>query len=64
MSSSAASERPRHKEAWEIYNKTIEEQELGFLSEFLDVADLDRMFGAGKWASMPRFGVQQAAPLA
>ena len=42
-----------------VFEKTVEEQELGFLSPFLTRAEVDAQFGRGKWAAMLRFPVWQ-----
>ena len=52
---------PIEEEATAIFAQTIEEQRLGFLSEFMTEDDLDIFFGTQSWSSMPRFPVLQKA---
>ena len=42
-----------------VFEKTVEEQELGFLSSFMSREEVDEAFGKGKWAAMLRFPVWQ-----
>ena len=42
-----------------IFKKTMEEQQLGLVSSFMDKADVDALFGTEGWAAIMRFAVCQ-----
>ena len=50
---------PIEEEATANFAQTIEEQRLGFLSEFMTEDDLDIFFGTQSLSSMPRFPILQ-----
>ena len=47
----------RHVDA--IWEKSLEEQEKGWLSPWMEVSELDEMFGAGGWLPIVRFALWQ-----
>ena len=53
-----ASHPPLHVE--DILATTVEEQEKGFCSPFLTKAQVDALFGAGRWRPLERFLIKQA----
>ena len=53
-----ASKPPLHFE--DIFATTVEEQEKGFCSPFLTKAQVDAVFGPGRWRPLERFLIKQA----
>ena len=47
------------KDAAEILEATIEEQRRGWLSDFLTLDELNKLFGKGSWRFVPRFMLTQ-----
>ena len=53
-----ASRKPPAPELVEaVFEKTCEEHQIGFMSDFHSRADLVALYAAGKWAAMMRFPV-------
>ena len=42
-----------------VWEQTLQEQELGFFSGFMEQSELDLEFGPGNWATLPRFPLWQ-----
>lgn len=42
-----------------IFDKTVEEQQLGLVSKFYEAAELDGLFGKGRWCAIMRFAISQ-----
>ena len=50
---------PSPEQAAAVWEQTLEEQRLGFLSDFMSADDLNARFGCGRWAALPRFAIWQ-----
>ena len=48
---------PSGEVAQAVWDQTLDEQAMGFLTEFKSVRDLDALFGKDQWVSLPRFAV-------